>query len=195
MMDVLRGKKKYLPLSASSGYELPYFRTGDTLTKNYIISKMVNNVAYKDYIPNNVNISRLSRKFLLSVRYLFIIFIQLIAYIDPELYKQLYSISKIKMASKTNNKWEDYVAEIKPELYKKLNDYVAIDTLGNSKNSKAFRLRKNGESTNIFEKLNHEDFGNRLINENNQGNIIHININRNNNIREIQNNNNDIEAD
>ena len=58
------------------------------------------------------------------------------------------------MASKTNNKWEDYVAEIKPELYKKLNDYVAIDTLGNSKNSKAFRLRKNGESTNIFEKLN-----------------------------------------
>ena len=56
------------------------------------------------------------------------------------------------MASKTNNKWEDYVAEIKPELYKKLNDYVAIDTLGNSKNSKAFRLRKNGESTNIFEK-------------------------------------------
>ena len=99
------------------------------------------------------------------------------------------------MASKTNNKWEDYVAEIKPELYKKLNDYVAIDTLGNSKNSKAFRLRKNGESTNIFEKLNHGDFGNRLINENNQGNIIHININRNNNIREIQNNNNDIEAD
>lgn len=75
MMDVLRGKKKYLPLSVSSGYELPYFRTGDTLTKNYIISKMVNNVAYKDYIPNNVNISRLSRKFLLSVRYLFIIFI------------------------------------------------------------------------------------------------------------------------
>ena len=74
MMDVLRGKKKYLPLSVSSGYELPYFRTGDTLTNNYIISKIINNVAYKDNIPNNVKINRLSRKFLLSIRYLLTIF-------------------------------------------------------------------------------------------------------------------------
>ena len=71
MVDVLRGKKKYLPLSVSSGYELPYFRTGDTLTKNYIINKMSGNIAYKDYIPDNININRLSRKFLLSVRIIF----------------------------------------------------------------------------------------------------------------------------
>ena len=52
------------------------------------------------------------------------------------------------MASKTMNKWEDYVAEIKPELYRKLNDYVAIDNFGDSKKTKAFRLSKNGENTN-----------------------------------------------
>ena len=71
MVDVLRGKKKYLPLSVSSGYELPYFRTGDTLTKNYIVSKMAGNIAYKDCVPDNININRLSRKFLLSVRIIF----------------------------------------------------------------------------------------------------------------------------
>ena len=55
MVDVLRGKKKYLPLSIYSGYELPYFRTDDTITKNYIINKMAGNIAYKDYIPDNIN--------------------------------------------------------------------------------------------------------------------------------------------
>ena len=67
MIDVLKGRKKYLPLSVSSGYDLSYFRTGETLTKNYIISKMTNIEAYKDYLPDNIELSKLSRKFLLSV--------------------------------------------------------------------------------------------------------------------------------
>ena len=67
MIDVLKGKKKYLPLSVSSGYDLSYFRTGDTLTKNYIISKMTNIEAYKIYLPDNIELNKLSRKFLLSV--------------------------------------------------------------------------------------------------------------------------------
>ena len=87
------------------------------------------------------------------------------------------------------NKWEDYVTEIKPELYRKLNDYVAIDNFGDSKKTRAFRLSKNGENTNIFEKVNNRNLDNQLFNNNNQRNVIHININENNNMREIQNNN------
>ena len=67
MIDVLKGKKKYLPLSVSSGYDLSYFRSGDTLTKNYIIGKMTNVEAYKDYLPDNIELSKLSIKFLLLV--------------------------------------------------------------------------------------------------------------------------------
>jgi hypothetical protein len=67
MLEVLKGKKKYLPISVSSGYELPYFKTGETLNKNYIIEKMGNNNEYKDYIPDGVSLNKLSRKFLLSV--------------------------------------------------------------------------------------------------------------------------------
>ena len=45
---------------------------------------------------------------------------------EPNLYKQLYSISKIKIGSRLFNKWEDYTAEIKPEYYAKLKEFVAI---------------------------------------------------------------------
>ena len=51
MIEVLKGKKKYLPISVSSGYDLSYFRSGDTLTKKFIISKIVNNDAYKAFCP------------------------------------------------------------------------------------------------------------------------------------------------
>lgn len=67
MVDVLKGKKKYLPLSVSSGYDLSYFRSGDTLTKKYIIDKMAGNDAYKVFLPDNIELNKLSRKFLLSV--------------------------------------------------------------------------------------------------------------------------------
>jgi hypothetical protein len=68
MIEVLKGKKKYLPINVSCGFELPYFRNGDTLNKQYIIEKMSGNNAYAEYIPNGINLKKLSRKFLLSVR-------------------------------------------------------------------------------------------------------------------------------
>ena len=68
MIDVLKGKKKYLPLSVSSGFDLSYFLTGETLTKNYIINKMIENNVYNDYIHDGIDLMKLSRKFLLSVR-------------------------------------------------------------------------------------------------------------------------------
>ena len=68
MLDVLRGRKKYWPLSVSSDFNLPYFKSDDTLTKKYIIDKINGNNAYKDYIPDGINLEKLSRKFLLAVR-------------------------------------------------------------------------------------------------------------------------------
>ena len=67
MLEVLRGHKKYLPLSVSSDYNLSYFRSGDTLTKRYIIEKINGNNAYSYYLPNGVTFEKLSRKFLLMV--------------------------------------------------------------------------------------------------------------------------------
>ena len=59
MLDVLRGRKKYLPLSVSSDFNLPYFKSDDTLTKKYIIDKINGNNAYKDYIPDGINLEKL----------------------------------------------------------------------------------------------------------------------------------------
>ena len=45
----------------------------------------------------------------------------MIAYLEPMIYKQLYSISKIKMGCKSLSlkKWEDKITEIKPKYYAK----------------------------------------------------------------------------
>lgn len=207
MIDVLKGRKKYLPLSASSGYDLSYFRKGETLTKNYIINKMMENNVYNDYLPDGIDFTKLSRKFLLSVRILNFIFIQLIAYNDPNLYKQLYSIQKIQAGSKYLNKWKDYTTEIKAQYLEKLNQFIAIESNGDGKKSKAFRLKKNGQDTNIFKKINQgnapQDLGNIPYNQNlnniieesqhNNQNVIHINLRSCNNIMNGDNDENNVD--
>lgn len=116
----------------------------------------------------------------------------MIAYLEPMLYKQLYSISKIKMGCKSLKKWEDYITEIKPEYYAKLNEYVAIESYGNTKRTKAFRLKKNGENTNIFTKINEANINQGQQNiQINQGNVMRINLHQNNNIiNELEQENN-----
>lgn len=82
------------------------------------------------------------------------------------------------MGNKNIKKWENYVTEIKQEYYDKLNQYVAIENNGDNKNSKAFRLKKNGHDTNIFRKINENDEQNDDINSEfniniqNEGDII-----------------------
>ena len=78
----------------------------------------------------------------------------MIVYIEPNLYKELYSICKLKMASKSFNKWKDYCTEIKPEYLAKLEQFVTIDNYEEGKKSRAFRLMKNGNNTGIFTKIN-----------------------------------------
>jgi hypothetical protein len=113
------------------------------------------------------------------------------------------------MSSKLLNKWENYVAEIRPEIFEKLNEYKAIDNLGNNKKNKAFRLSKNGiETTNLkkVEEINANNINQRFQenmgidiglapnNDNNNNNVIRINpIARENNVEEGENDNIDFE--
>ena len=69
------------------------------------------------------------------------------------MYKELYSICKIKIENKNIKKWENYVTEIKQEYYDKLNQYVAIENNGDNKNSKAFLLKKMVRILIFLEKL------------------------------------------
>ena len=72
---------------------------------------MNGNQEYGNYVPNNIDPRKLTRGFLLTV-IIFYIILQLIAYVDKELYKNLYSISKMQMAQKSFAKWNDYVVKL-----------------------------------------------------------------------------------
>ena len=104
---------------------------------------------------------------------------------EPNLYKQLYSISKIKIGSRSFNKWEDYTAEIKPEYYAKLKEFVVINNNGEGKKSRAFRLKKNGQDTGVFHRNNGPNLQQdeyNLIENNSQINIDEQNDNEINEI-------------
>ena len=47
----MKGEKKCLPVGFQTGFNLNYFRKGETLNKTYIISKIANNQKFKDYLP------------------------------------------------------------------------------------------------------------------------------------------------
>ena len=81
---VLAGKKKYLPCNFSINYRMKFFRKGEKLDKKYIISKMVGNEAYSLYTPAHIDPEKYSKSFLLN----------LVAYLEPELFKSFYSIQK-----------------------------------------------------------------------------------------------------
>ena len=70
----MKGEKKCLPVGFQTGFNLNYFRKGETLNKAYIINKISNNQKFKDYLPDNVSAMSLSRDFLLTVSFLYVTF-------------------------------------------------------------------------------------------------------------------------
>ena len=74
LLQVMRGEKKCLPVGFQTGFNLNYFRKGETLNKSYIINKISNNPKFNEYLPDNISLMSLSRDFLLTVRLLMIIF-------------------------------------------------------------------------------------------------------------------------
>ena len=75
LLQVMKGEKKCLPVGFQTGFNLNYFRKGETLNKAYIINKINNNPKFKDYLPDNVSPMCLSRDFLLTVSFLYLTFI------------------------------------------------------------------------------------------------------------------------
>ena len=71
----MKGEKKCLPVGFQTGFNLNYFRKGETLNKAYIINKINNNPKFKDYLPDNVSLMSLSRDFLLTVSFLHVTFL------------------------------------------------------------------------------------------------------------------------
>ena len=85
-----------------------------------------------------MNPFKLSREFLLT----------LIAYVDPELYKNIYNEYKAEVQKRKHNKWGDYNIFVKNEL---INDVRKYTPLSNNTNSKGgFRLYKNHNLNGVF---------------------------------------------
>ena len=87
---------------------------------------MNGNQEYGFYVPNNIDPHKLTRGFLLTVIIYYII-LQLIAYVDKELYKNLYSISKMQLGQKNFAKWNNYVVEIDSNLFNNIKNYSSIE--------------------------------------------------------------------
>ena len=108
------------------GFGLNTFRKGDKLTKQYLFDRMKGNPEYAAYVPDNIDPTKLSREFLLAVN-IILIFVQLIAYVDPTLYKELYAISKIQLSQQKYKKWNDFKVEINTNLIENIHNYSIVD--------------------------------------------------------------------
>ena len=90
---VLKGEKKYMPCNYSINYKLKYFRNGEKLDKQHLINKMKGNPNYALYTPDHIDPMKYSKSFLLN----------LISYIDPNLFKTLYTTQKQQLINRTYN--------------------------------------------------------------------------------------------
>ena len=75
------------------------------------------NPIYAQYTPDHIEPKRYSKAFLLN----------LIAYLEPELFKKLYVIQKQQLLNKSFNEWKNYKIEIKSNLLDDVNNFSSID--------------------------------------------------------------------
>ena len=153
-LKVIMGQKKYLPNNFTVNYKMHYFRKGEKLDKDYIISKMKDNPAYAEYTPDIDDAKKFSKSFLLL----------LVAYIDPNLYRELYSINKKQLQDRIYNKWGDYQIDVSKDLIKDIKEFTPTDSQINSKGG--FRRTKNSIPCNTFYKFKNIDENDRIKMEN-----------------------------
>lgn len=135
---VIKGEKKYLPNNFTVNYNIGYFRNGEKLDKKYLIERMKSNHVYALYTPDICDPLKFSKAFLLK----------LIAYVDMDLFREIYSINKKQKAERNYNKWGDFKIDIKQEFIKDIQEFNSI---GNGNNSRGgFRKSKNHKETNLF---------------------------------------------
>ena len=151
-LQVLSGRKKYLPGNFSMNYKILFFRTGEKLGKQYLINKMKGNSAYAAFRPDHIDPMKNSKSFLLN----------LIAFVDPPLFKSLYAIQKKQMIEKTYNMWQNYQLSIKNELINDIKNFYPINC--NKGKQGGFKTVKNHQSTGVF--LNSNQNQNAMVEPN-----------------------------
>ena len=176
-LSVIKGDKKYLPNNFTVNYNIGYFRNGEKLDKRYIIDKMKSNNAYALYTPDICDPTKFSKSFLLK----------LVAYVDPNLFRELYSINKRQKAERNYNRWADFKIDIKREF---INDIKEFNSINNGKNNRGgFRRTKNHNPSNLFYqfqgRINQNQNNLNLRNQNYEANI-----NLRNQIQELNQTNN-----
>ena len=137
-------KKKYLPSNFAISYKMNFFRKDEKLDKNYLIEKMKGNAIYAQYTPDHIDPKRYSKAFLLN----------LIAYLEPELFKKLYMIQKQQLLNKSFNTWANYKLEFKSDLLNDIDNFSPVDIKKGKQTG--FRKIKNHAPTGVF----HEEIDN-----------------------------------
>lgn len=139
-MKVLLGEKRYLPNNFAIHYKFSFFRKGETLDKSYLIAKMKGNSNYSLYTPDHINPMRYSKNFLIN----------LIAYVDPKLFHELYTVHKARIIEKTFNLWSNYKVGIQSSLINDIRNFSSINN--NKKERGGFKRTIAGRNTGIFTK-------------------------------------------
>lgn len=85
---------------------MKYYRSDNLLTKHHLVNLIKENNIYTRYLPDSVDLNKLSKDYLFTVsKY---IISQLIASLDAQTYSQLYAAYKNKESSKVFKKWDEY---------------------------------------------------------------------------------------
>ena len=112
---------------------------------------MKGNDKYAKYTPDVNDPKKFSKNFLLL----------LIAYIDPNLYRELYSINKKQLQDRIYNKWGHYQIDIYRDLANDIETFVLTNNQSSSRSG--FRRTKNEVPTGTFYKFKNIDEKNKII--------------------------------
>ena len=102
---------------------------------------MSGNSEYSQYVPDNCDPFKLSREFLLT----------LIAYVDSDLYKNIYNEYKAEVQKRKHNKRGDYNIYVKKDLINDVRQYIPLSN--NTNSQRGFRLYKNHNPTGVFKQF------------------------------------------
>ena len=117
----------------------------------------MDNEELKMYLPEDVCPTFISREYLLSVRYYFIHIIilnniQVLAFVDNELYLSLYEQYKEIKEERQAKKWGDYQINVINGVKGILNNFQSVDEK-NGKITKPLRISKNGKEVGLVTKI------------------------------------------
>ena len=75
---------------------------------------MKGNATFGDFVPDHCDPMKLSKNFLLT----------LVAYVQPELYKQFYNSYKGELQKKSFNKWSDFSVNINKNIVDDIKSFI-----------------------------------------------------------------------